>query len=252
MLVTVTSQLLRSHQRLYGFLRRPAVRLTGRAVAWFLAGLVLSAASLGGGALPLSPALLFALSGWSGVLTALGGVAGYLLFWGSAGYQGVVWTVAGLMASHLIDRRTDRRMPLLAPAVAGLVVSASGVLFQGLLRDPTPVGLYVLRVSLAMGSAWLFIRVLQGRNPILDGLACSLAVLALTQIAPFPWLSLGVIAGGAVSVMGAFPAAALCGIAIDLSAVTPVSMTAVLCGAYLVRFLPRGPKWLTVLSPCLC
>lgn len=252
MLTPITSQLLRSHRRLYAFLRLPSVQLTARAAVWFLAGLILSAASLGGRALPLSVGLLFACSGWSGVLTALGGAAGYLLFWQSAGYQGVVWMAAGLVVALLLDRRTSRQLPLLAPAVSGLVVSATGVLFQTVLQDTTPVGLYVLRVCLAMGSAWLFIRVVRRRDPILDWLACGLAVLALAQLAPVPWLSFGVIAGGAVAVMGAFPAAALCGIAIDLAAITPVSMTATLCGGYLVRFLPRPPKYLTAIAPCLC
>lgn len=252
MLTPLMSRMLRSRQQLYGFLRNPAVQLYVRAAAWFFAGFALSAAGLANGALPLSMGLLFACSGWSAVLTAAGGAVGYLFFWQSAGYQGLLWMGAGLVVSLLTDRRTDREVPLLTPAVAGLVVSAAGVLFQTLLQDTTPVGLYVLRVCMAMGSTWLFVRVLQRRNPILDWIACGLAVLALTQIVPVPGLSLGVAAGSAVAVMGAFPAAALCGIAMDLSSVSPVSMTAVLCGSYLIRFLPRIPKWLRALAPGFC
>ena len=41
---------------------------------------------------------------------------------------------------------------------------------------------------------------------------------------------------------GAFPAAALAGLALDLAQVTPVPMTAVLCLAWLVRLIPVGRK----------
>ena len=230
----------------------PKVHAYGRAAIHILAGFGLSAASLGNAALPLSMGLVCACAGWSSVLVAVGGCAGYLLFWGAAGQQGVLWLIAGLaMALLLADRRLERETPLLLPAVAGLIVSAAGVFCQAWLQDTTPVGIYVLRVALGSGSTWLFSRVLRGRNPFLDWLACSLAVLSLAQIVPVPYLGLGYLAAGALAVVGAFPAAALAGVALDLAGITPVSMTAVLCISYLVRFVPRYPKWLSCFAPSM-
>ena len=176
---------------------------------------------------------------------------GYLFFWGTAGQQGFIWVAAALiMTLFSADRRIFREAPLLLPSLAGLIVSATGVFFQAWLGDDTPVGMYLLRISAGAASAWVFTRVMQGRNPIIDWIACSLGVLALAQIAPIPYFNLGFIAAGTLAVIGAFPAAALAGLALDLSGTTPVAMTAVLCGSYLVRFLPRPPKWLQISAPC--
>jgi hypothetical protein len=223
----------------------PRLHLYLRAAAYFFAGFGLSAASLRDSLLPLSMGLVCACSGWSAVLVAAGGGLGYIVFWGAAGQQGVLWVLAALLVAVLLgDRRISIQTPLLLPALAGLIVSACGVVFQTWLSDTTPVSTYLIRVVLGAGSSWLFLQVLRSRNPILDWLACCLTVLALAQIAPIPQLSFGVIAAGILSVVGAFPAAALAGIALDLSGITPVSMTAVMCGSYLLRFLPRYPKWI--------
>ena len=250
MMTTLQSYVRRSQRSVLGFLRDPGVQTYARGAAYVLAGFCMSAASIANGALPLSVALVCACSGWSAVLCAAGGAVGYLLFWGKAGYQGLVWLLGGLSAVLIFgDRRARRETPLMIPALAGLVVSAVGVLFQTCLQDTTPVGLYVLRVCLAITGTLLFTQVLRGRNPFLDWIAWGFAVLALAQIVPLPYVSLGFVAGGALTVMGAFPAAALAGVALDVAQVTPVSMTAVLCGSYLVRFLPKYPKWMLVLAP---
>lgn len=250
MMISLQSYVRQGKRKLRDLALDPRIHLYARAGAFLLAGFVLSAASLGNQFLPLSMGLVFACSGWSAVLSALGGGLGYWVFWGSAGYQGLLWLILGLTVSLLLgDRRIIRQTPLLLPALSGLVVSAAGVLFQTWLADTAPVGIYLLRVALGAGSAWLFSRVLQGRNPILDWLACGLAVLALAQIAPFSCLSFGVVAAGSLAVIGAFPAAALSGLALDLAGVSPVSMTAVVCGSYLVRFLPRYPKFLCAAAP---
>ncbi|MBR4864128.1 MAG: SpoIIE family protein phosphatase [Oscillospiraceae bacterium] len=253
MIDTVEAMVRRGRRRLLAFFLDPRVRMYIRGLGWFFAGLVLSAASLANVALPLSMALVYAAGGGAAVLAALGGSAGYLLFWGKAGLQGVAWCVFGLGATLIFkNRRVERETPLLLPAVAGLTVSGMGVLFQTWLMDGTPVAVYLLRVCLGLGTTWLFCRVTESRHPIRDWLACGLGVLALAQIAPFPWLSLGVVAGGALAVRGAFPMAALAGVALDLSGVCPVPMTAVLCAGYLIRFLPGYPKKLACLFPFLC
>ena len=252
-MIPLVSYVRQGRRKLLSFFLDPKVQLYARGVGWFLAGLGLSAASLANVSLPLSMGLVFSASGGSAVLAALGGCAGYLLFWGKAGLQGVGWCLLGAVATLLLkNRRLERETPLLLPAVAGLTVSGMGVLFQAWLMDGTPVSVYLLRVCMGLGTTWLFCRVMEARHPIRDWLACSLGVLALAQIAPAPWLSLGMVAGGALAVMGAFPAAALSGLALDLSGITTVPMTAVLCAGYLIRFLPRCSKKLICLFPALC
>ncbi len=250
MILSLQTYVHQSKRSLRNLLANPKVQIFLRASLYFLAGFGLSAASLSHAALPLSMGLVCACNGWSAVLVALGGAVGYPFFWSNGGFQGVLWVAAGLIASLFLgDRRLTRQTPLLLPALAGLIVSAAGVIFQTCLQDTTPVGIYLIRVALGAATAWLFEKVLQGRNPITDWLACLLGVLALAQIAPLPFLNLGFLAAGALAVRGAFPAAALSGLALDLATVTPVSMTAVLCGSFLVRFLPKPPKWFSVAAP---
>lgn len=253
MMIPLEPYVQQGKQKLRALSVDPKVQLYFRAALWLVSGFVLSAASLKNAALPLGMALVFAATGWSSVLSAAGSCLGYLFFWGNNGAQGVLWCFPALVANlFLKNRRPDREMPLLMPALAGLIVSAAGVFFQTWLQDGTPVGIYLLRISAGVAATWLFSRVAEGRHPIRDWLACGFAVLALAQIAPLPGFSLGYIAGGALAVMGAFPAAALAGVALDLSGISPVSMTAVLCAGYLIRFLPRYPKWLGCSAPALC
>ena len=231
----------------------PRVHILSRAVVHTLSGFLLSAASLGHTAMPLALGLGCACSGWSAVLTAAGACAGYLLFWGSAGQQCVIWLAAGLPAALLLsDCRLTRQTPLLIPSAAALIVAAAGVIFQTLELESTPVAFYLLRVTVAPAAVWVFTRVLQGRNPILDWIACGFGVLALAQIMPIPYFGLGFLASGALAVLAPFPAAALAGLALDLAQITPVPMTAVMTLSFLVRMLPRQNKLLQRLAPaCL-
>ena len=250
MMITLRSYTRRTRYRLKQLLLNPRMQLFLRAAAYFLAGFGLSAASLNHVALPLAMALVCACTGWSALLSALGGSLGYLLFWGSAGYQGIFWIAAGLLLALLLgDQRIVGETPLLLPALAGLVVSAIGVIFQTWLSDTAAVSSYLIRVVLGAVSTWLFQKALRTRNPVADWFCCGLAVLALAQLAPLPQLSLGFPAAGALALVGTFPAAALGGLALDLAQVSSIPMTAVLCGSYLVRFLPKYPKWLGALAP---
>lgn len=221
-----------------------------RGLAHVAAGFVLSAASLANLPISLSLGLVCACSGWSAVLVAAGGSLGYWVFWGTAAEQCLVWLSAGLILTlFLSDRRISRENPLLLPAISALITAATGLLFQTAWEDTAPVAIYGLRVLLSGGSAWLFARLFQGRNPTLEWIAWSLGILGLAQIAPIPYLNFGFVAAGAMTVTGAFPAAALSGLALDLSEITPVHMTAVMTMGYLIRFLPRYPGWLGQIAP---
>lgn len=250
MMTMIHSYALQGKRRIAKWLADPRVHTAARGAGYVLAGFILSAASLGSVPVPLSMGFCLGCTGWGAVLASLGGCLGYWAFWGSAGYQGVLWCLAALAVTLAVgQKRLWAQTPMLLPAVAGLIVSATGVTFQIWLADTTAVWLYLLRIGLGSGSAWLFYRVLRGRNPILDWLAAALGVLALAQIMPIKGLDLGIIAAACLAVTGAFPAAAFAGAALDLAGITKVSMTAVLCAGYLVRFLPKMKRWLVCLAP---
>lgn len=229
----------------------PRIHMAARAAGYVLAGFFLSAASLGNVALPLALGLVAACDRWQALLAAVGGCLGYLTFWGQDAWGYMIWVGLGLVVTLVLGSlRVSRSVPLLLPAAMGLIVAGCGVVYQLAAGDQTPVLLYFLQVVMAVASAWLFARVLQGRNPVLDWLATGLGVLALAQIMPIPYFGLGYVAAGLVLGSGTFPAAALAGLALDLAQITPVPMTAVLTCSYLVRLLPRQSKWLCVLTPC--
>ena len=253
MMVTMESY-VRRWRRLYRRVMGNVVALTIiQAVGYLAAGFFLSGASLGGAAQPLCLGLLCAApAGWPLLLLAMGSAGGYLLFWGNAGLQGVVWVCCGLLSAGLLGgRRIHWRVPLLLPSLASLIVAATGLAFQVWLADEMPVVVYILRVILAGCSVRLFAVAFERRDPFLDWLVEGITVLALGRITVTPWIGLGHIAAAALGSGGAFPAAALAGLALDLSRITSVPMTAVFCATYLFRLLPGIPKWFRAALPAM-
>jgi hypothetical protein len=235
-----TGQGKRFLQRLSAY---PQIYAVLGSFGYFLAGFCLSAASLNQQFLPLSVGLICGCTGVSSLLAAVGGILGYLVFWNAL--QPVAWcAVAMLLSAVLGDKRVSRSLPLLLPMTAAFSVAALGVFFQFSGEEGPPVVIYLLRILLSGVTCGLFTRVLRERNPLYDWFACGFGVLALAQILPIPYLGLGYLAAGALVVRGAFPAAALAGLALDLAGITPLPMTAILCLAYLIRFLPKQPLWL--------
>ena len=137
---------------------------------------------------------------------------------------------------------------MLIPAIGMLMVSAMGLGFQILAGDNTPVPLYLLRVALGGAVPWLFIEASGKGNPMLRWLCWGVFALGLAQILPFRWLGLGYVAAGAAAAAAPFPCAAIIGLALDLSNITGLPVTAVTVLACLLRFLPRTPKWLRCIS----
>ena len=248
MMTSIQSYVRRGRHTLRRWVVDPRVHTSVRAAVHICFGFCLSAASLGNAAMPVAMGLVCACTGWSATLVALGGAGGYLLFWGSAGYQGLLWIGAALVVALLLGHRVEKA-PFLMPAMAAFIVSSAGVIFQSFAQDNTSIPIYLLRVALGAGTTGLFSLVIRGRNPILEWLTCGVAVLALAQIVPIPYLGLGFLAAGALPVVGAFPAAVIGGLALDLAQVTPVPMAAVMCLAYLVRLLPKYPRWMCCIMP---
>ena len=226
------------------------VRAMTKVAGCFLCGFFLSAASLTQRCQPLAMGLLCATTGWRALLLALGSGLGYLFFWGSAGQQALLWIGLALPVALILGRRQIvHESVFLMSAIAALILSASGLFFQIYMEDTTPVGTYLLRIFLGAATTRLFYLVQDRRGPVSGWLVEGIAVLALAQVVLFGQFSLGYVAAGLLAAGGSLPAAALAGLALDVSQVTEVPMTGVLCLAYLCRMIPFGNKWIPYAAP---
>ena len=219
---------------------------------WFTGGFLLAAAGIRGTCMPLALGLVCAGdSGWHTALAALGGALGYLWFWGSRGLQGVFWMAAGLGAALFLgDRGISRRQVLLVPACAAVIAAGGGVLWLFRWGDDTPVPAYLTRVGLALGASLVFRAWLARRGSWADWLAQALAVFALGRTAVLG-INLGCAAAGYLGAQGALAAAVLAGLGLDLSQVSRVGMTGVMCLGFCLRLIPNRPRWLDAVAPVL-
>lgn len=251
MMMSIGSYVRRGQRFVRRWTSHPRLRGTLQGAAIALCGVLLSAAGLANSPMPLPLGVLSAgITGWQSLLLSVGSCYGYYLFWGSAGAQGMVWTAAGLLISLILGgRKLSKHMPLLMPALAGVAVAVAGLLFQVWQAEQANLAVYLLRIGFAVGSAWVGTCVWSRKDPVMDWLACGLAVLALAQVAPIPGMSLGFAGAGALAAAAPFPAAALAGLALDLSRISHTPMTAVMCLAFFVRLIPGLPKWAAHVAP---
>jgi len=250
MMVTIGVYMRRGQRMMRRWAANPKIHALVQGGGCFLSGFLGSAASLGHWMQPIALGLICAQTGWPAVLVAIGSALGYLFFWGSFGPIGVVWSALGLAVALLLQgKRFTLNAPLLMSAICTCIVAVTGLVFQYYRSGGPPVPIYLLQLGMAAGSAAVFSYAAERRDPVVDWLVYGLAVLCLAQVAPVPYLSFGYIAAGALAVTGAFPAAALAGLALDLSQITATPMTAVLCLAYLVRLVPNKHSVLKYFAP---
>ncbi len=247
MLHSIHSYIQPARSRLARLQAEPKLRGFLRAGGFFGTGLVLSASALGHVAQPVALGYLLSCRGWPAVLAAAGGMAGSFLFWGSRGLHCAAWLATGLGVA-LIPRRFLAGGKALVSLLAGVIVAALGIFFQLRLDDAVSVPLHLLRLLMAIGSTWVFQGV-QQQDPRSRFLSRGLWVLALAQVAPIPWLGLGYIAAATLTVAGSFPTAILAGLALDLSGIAPIPMTAAACLGYALTLLPRQRTWVRGLWP---
>ena len=245
-MTSIETYVRRGQGRLRQWAARPRVRGMLGAAGAFLGSFLLSAGGLAHSPMPLGLGLLMMTRGLRGLVMALGSGAGYLVFWSNAGLQGLVWAAAALVMGWVLARG---RQPLaLTGSIGAFLIAASGLGFQIWMGDTTSVGVYLLRVAVGAGSAVLWPMVREGHLPAARWGAQAVGILALAQTAP-GGLSLGFIAAGFLALRGAFPAAALAGLALDLALVTPVPMTAALCLCWGVGRIPGASRWLRWAAP---
>ena len=252
MMVTIETYARRWRSAAKKLVADQRIRMVAKTAVHFGCGFALSAASLMQRCQPFAVGLLCAVTGLRAVLLALGAGAGYLLFWGEAGHQGLLWLALALPVALILGKRQIiHESALLMSSIAALIVSASGLFFQIFFHDTTPVTAYLLRIFTGAVSARLFYLVRRRQDQAADWLASGIAVLALAQISVFPGFSLGFVAAGLLAAGGPLPAAALAGLALDLSQVTRTPMTGVLSLAYFCRMLPYGRKWISCAAPAV-
>ena len=245
----VETYLRRGRRTLERLLLEPGIRTLLMALFYGGSGFLLSAVSLGNAPQPMAMGMICASSGWRAVVMTLGAVAGYPTFWGRAGMQGILWSVTGGLLALLVGNREESRdQPLMIPALASLLTAVTGLCFQFLLQDKTPVLMYVLRIAVTGLTAILFTQATRCRDPVTDWLIGAVAALALAQVR-LGAVGLGYFAAGLLAVGCAFPAAALAGLGLDLSQVTRVPMTAVTCLAWFIRLIPFDKRWQHYAAP---
>ena len=250
MMTSIATYVRRGQGRARQWAARDGVRAAGSRLGAFVSGLVLSAGALAGQPMPLGLGLTMELKGLGAIAAALGSAMGFHFFWKDAGLQGMVWAGASLALSWFLRRR-PQSLAMLA-ALGAFLVSGAGLGFQTWMGDQTPIPIYLLRVAVGAGSAVLFPLIREDRLPWARWAGQALGVLALAP------LGLGFAAAGLVCGMGSFPAAALAGLALDLSGYSAVPMTAVLwisASAVLipgisrsVRFAAPGAVYLLVMG----
>ncbi len=234
----------------YRLRHTPALQIPLQLAGSFAMGYVLSGASLLHQFQPLAMGVLCAgLPGWLALPFVLGSCLGYWLLWGQAGIQGLVWLAAALPTGVLLAERC-KQLPLLQPAMAALIVSATGVAFQFWQGDTTTLWVYILRITLAFGATYIFCHMRTQRQTSMGWTGTAFLLLGLAQLAPLPYLNLGLITAAFLAPAMPFTAAILTGLALDFSQITPVPMTAVLAASCLLRMLPLG-KRLSGLWPVL-
>ncbi len=228
----------------------PKVRTLAVILGCSGSGLLLSAVGLGNLPQPVAMGLLCSASGWRALLMMLGAIVGYPTFWGMAGNQGIVWATAGGLLAILVNRKPESRdQPLMLPVVAGFLTVISDLGFRLILRENTPFFQLPLRAAVACFSGILFTQASRCRDPVTDWLVEGVLVLALAQLSLGRWLGLGYLAAGLMAVGAAFPAAALAGLALDVSRITRVPMGAVMCLAYFLRMIPHDRRWQQLAAP---
>ena len=211
------------------------------------AGVLLAGCAAAGQPMPFAVCLVAAAGTPLRALAAmLGCLLGYPLFWGLQGglepaAAAVLVFAAVCIVGGAAMQAGDWLLPAMTAAMAGLV----GLLFLVQARfTPGAVALYAVRLAAAAAGTRLLCRAAAVRSPgaLLAALCLLLNGAAAVELAA--GVTLGQVAAIAAAAAAAGTGsglllAAACGLAVDVAAVPPASLTALLCaGALAVRCLP--------------
>lgn len=246
----VETYLRRGQRHLEHLALNPKVRSAAAVILFAGSGFLLSAVKLGSGPQPVAMGLICSAIGWRTLLMTLGAILGYPTFWGSEGTVGIVWSAAGGMLAMMVGKKQEsREQPLMIPGIASFLTLVTGLGFRFLLQENISFLQLPVQAGVALFSGILFTQAARCRDAVTDWLIAGVSVLALARVSLGQYLVLGHLAAGILAVGAAFPAAALAGLALDLSRLTQVPMTAVMCFSYFLRMIPFERKWQRCASP---
>ena len=177
MMVSMEAYFRRGQRVLQRMMLDPKVRSVGTVLACAGSGFLFSAASLMHAPQPLAMGLICSTTGWRALVICLGAMVGYPAFWGSAGNQGIVWSAAGGLLALLLGKREESKdQPLMIPAIAAFLTAVTGLTFRMILKEETPVEIFVLRMAMALLACMLFTQAGGCRDTITDWLVGGVAV----------------------------------------------------------------------------
>ena len=238
--------LLRVKRQGERWLERPGIRAASQGAGFFGGGLLLAGLEVFGVMQPVAMGLTAACSGWRCWASAAGSAAGYWLFWGEEGLQGVVWTLGALLLAlclPLLDAGGDAGFRLAAGCMC--VVSGAGLAFG--LAGPQDTGVLLGRITSAGAALLLSRRALAGRDRLSRWLGWGAGVMALTQRLPF----LGWLAAGFGASAAPLPAAVAIALGTELGSGAALSFPAAVgLSFYFQRLLPKA-GWARYISPGL-
>lgn len=250
----------RAAEKLYRLQKNRAVVCVEKTLLAAAAGVLFSAAGMGGRPLPLCCALMSALDFCLPCVGCfLGAAAGSCWFWGidlaleplAAGFL----VLAGLC---LFDGLVPEGQKWFLPACTASLYLLVGMIFLlDASQTPPDVLLFLIRLALVFFCSGLFRDALKNRSAA----GCAALFLAVLASCGRFRLSGGCavslfLAGMAVAASARQDAcllcAALCAVTLDLTAQPPVCMTAILCPAALaLHALPAPRRWMDAAAFCL-
>lgn len=244
----VETYLRRGQRNLEALALHPGVRSMA-AVALFLgSGFLLSAIGLGNQPQPVAMGLICSAIGWRALLIALGAMLGYPTFWGNSGNIGIVWAMSGGLLALMVGHKPEsREQPLMVPCICSLLSLVAGLTFRFVLKEQVVLWALPVQGAAALFSGILFTQASRSRDAVTDWLVTGVWVLALGNV----FAGLGHLAAGILTVAAAFPAAALAGVALDLTRMTRVPMTATVCLGYFLRMIPYDRRWKQCAAPAV-
>ncbi len=229
----------RGGRLLAGLLERSGARLLAACLGSMALGFLLAGGSVAGRAMPFAVCLIAASASPLRSLAALlGGSLGCLYFWGLSG--GLEYMAAGILvfsARCIAERAEAGASRWLMPVLTTVLSLLVGLLFVIQARfAPGTLASFFARLALTFGSVRAYEAARTARTPscLLYLLACTLSGCAALPLAG--GVTLGqvlAVAVGAAS-LGTGRTILLCaaaGLAVDLTAPPPVSLTALLCFA---------------------
>lgn len=231
--------LVQAGQRVRTWAEIPGVRKAGAGVLCFGGGFLMSGLKIWGQMQPCAASFAAACTGWQSVLAGLGSAAGYRIFWGADGIQGMLWTFGAVVLALVLPltARGDQPVQLAVPMMC--LTAGAGLALQALYGTAITPEVFALRIALAGGAALTARQSLRAKDRLWRWVGIGAVTVSLAGVAP--WAAR--LASGAAAASLPLPAAAIVGMGADLGASGSISMTAVACVAFfLQRAFPREDR----------